>query len=853
MIAGSLEIDLRANLARLSQDMSQAKGMVGSAMKGIESAVSSAKTALAGLGVGLSIGYFAALIRGSIDALDHLNDLSKATKIAASDLSGLQLAAKQSGGDLDGAAAAINKLSQNIGKEPEKFRLLGVTAKEPLEAFKQLADAFTAIRDPQLRAAVGAEALGKSWQAAAPLLEEGGKRIGEMIARGKQLSGVTDEAVKKADEFNDKLAELKTASGKAGTTLASDLVGPLTEITNAVIQAQVESGKLAAAWTLLGGVAALIIGDTEAQKTKQRIKEITGEIELARRLLTQSRPMQAGPVEKALFGFLMPEIKFGEEAVAKLKETIKELEREKQKLEGIKVELSKAALAQNQRELNRIESFGPNADANASAFLRGEVDAEKIAVARAKIALEARKDLFDKQKQVAELEYKDGLTSLDTYYTQREEMIQRKRQAEMAGIAQQIKAQQDIENKPGAKAEERTAAQIKILELTAEQRKADWNATMEYTALQFEKKKALLDFHMAANKAIVDTLKQEEEARERSEELLSSRGAQFSQDAQDAGFQKQLLEGELAALRTLGPEYGEISSRTKAYHIQRELLNKLRQLDNDELREEIRLNGLNLSEMDLAIAKERLYQQTRERRAQIPDEIRDQVELQSKINDTRQVAETMQGAFVDGWRTFREEVRKSGNVLDALGKGAERFAMRVVSAIEEIQAKNLAAAIMGQGSGGAGGFFGSLLKMFGMSGGGAASSSFSSSGTSEGIALAISTAHTGGIVGGLTDSRMIDPRVFDGAPRFHRGGLMSGEVPVIAKDTEGIFTAEQMRALAPAGDRGNVVNLYPTINIDSRTDAAVIRQEVNRGMAQAIASIPDKTRRGGSYRKAVRG
>jgi hypothetical protein len=46
----------------------------------------------------------------------------------------------------------------------------------------------------------------------------------------------------------------------------------------------------------------------------------------------------------------------------------------------------------------------------------------------------------------------------------------------------------------------------------------------------------------------------------------------------------------------------------------------------------------------------------------------------------------------------------------------------------------------------------------------------------------------------------------------HTGGLVSGEVPVIAKAGEGIFTPSQMKALAPAGSGGgnhvqvNVVN-----------------------------------------------
>ena len=121
MIAGSLEIQMMANLARLQSDMDSAKRMVGSATSQIEQAAAKATAALAGLGIGLGAVQFVSMIRGSIDAADKLNDLSKSTGLAIETLSGLKLASKQSGADLDGTAASINKLSVNIGKNSEKF------------------------------------------------------------------------------------------------------------------------------------------------------------------------------------------------------------------------------------------------------------------------------------------------------------------------------------------------------------------------------------------------------------------------------------------------------------------------------------------------------------------------------------------------------------------------------------------------------------------------------------------------------------------------------------------------------------------------------------------------------------
>ena len=123
-VAGALEIQLLANLARLQADMTQAKGMVAGTMRDISNAVDQAKSALAGLGLTLTAGGLALIAKNAIDAADAMNDLSKTTGIAVEKLAGLRLASKMSGGDLDGIANSINKLSQNIGKSGEKFAAL---------------------------------------------------------------------------------------------------------------------------------------------------------------------------------------------------------------------------------------------------------------------------------------------------------------------------------------------------------------------------------------------------------------------------------------------------------------------------------------------------------------------------------------------------------------------------------------------------------------------------------------------------------------------------------------------------------------------------------------------------------
>ncbi len=237
MIAGTLEIQMLANMARLQADMTQAKNMVGGAMKNIESAVASAKSALGALGVGLSIGYFASLIKGSIAAMDHLHDLSKSTSITIENLSGLSLLAKQTGTDLDGLAKGINRMSVEMGKDPEKFRALGVTAKDNTKAFMQLADIFNSLTDVQQRNALAQAIFSKSWAELAPALSEGSRGIGDAITKGKTLSKITEEMTKKADELNDKWAELVGTGGMLNS-IVGKMLDPLLSITNQMIAAR---------------------------------------------------------------------------------------------------------------------------------------------------------------------------------------------------------------------------------------------------------------------------------------------------------------------------------------------------------------------------------------------------------------------------------------------------------------------------------------------------------------------------------------------------------------------------------------------------------------------------------------
>jgi len=104
-------------------------------------------------------------------------------------------------------------------------------------------------------------------------------------------------------------------------------------------------------------------------------------------------------------------------------------------------------------------------------------------------------------------------------------------------------------------------------------------------------------------------------------------------------------------------------------------------------------------------------------------------------------------------------------------------------------------------------------------------------------------AHNGGVVGVTPLAhRPVDPAVFENAPRFHSGGLVSGEVPIVAKRGEVIGWPEQMREAFESEVVVQVIDqrtggARPEVSNERGPDGrrivrVLIRDEVNRGIAQ---------------------
>lgn len=272
---GQILIEMAANLARLKKDMDDATRLVGSAMGKIQKSADTAMRALGALGIGLSAGAFASWIKGAIDAIDRLNDISAATGITVTKLAGLEYAAKLSGTSLDSVTQASNKLQLSLTTNNAALAKVGVTAQDPVEALAQLADVYSATEGQANKAAVASLALGKSWQSIAGVLAQGGDGLRRLIAEGQALSGVTQETADDAGKFNDEMDKLGTRLN----ALALNIAGPILDVFSEFIDELNEGTKAAGGFwkaiAMFGTTNPFLSLEENVAKYRKEVEELT--------------------------------------------------------------------------------------------------------------------------------------------------------------------------------------------------------------------------------------------------------------------------------------------------------------------------------------------------------------------------------------------------------------------------------------------------------------------------------------------------------------------------------------------------------------------------------------------------
>lgn len=243
-IVSDIEIRLMANIARLQQDMDQARQAVNSSMSSIRDAANSAGKALGALAVGFAAGAFAGWIKGAIDATDAVSDISQRTGVAIKDIAGLQMWFQKGGNEAGVFESTMVKLSKKIGEGGAEFEKLGIKTRDAngairsnVEVLMDSADAFAAMEDGTAKTALAVDLFGKSGAELIPLLNEGSDGLREMNDMAERLGLTFDEkTVDAAGDFNDTLDFMAAASQGVARQVAAQLLPSLNAVTESMFE-----------------------------------------------------------------------------------------------------------------------------------------------------------------------------------------------------------------------------------------------------------------------------------------------------------------------------------------------------------------------------------------------------------------------------------------------------------------------------------------------------------------------------------------------------------------------------------------------------------------------------------------
>lgn len=267
---------IRNNLGRLGDETRRVQGL------------------LAGLGVSLTLGAFAALVKGAIDSADELNKLSQKIGISVEALSTLQFAAQLSDVGLDTLKTGLKGLSANLtearsglGEGAALFQALSISVEDTAGNLKssdtillEIADRFASFEDGATKTALAVKLFGKSGMDMIPFLNQGSSGIRALMQEAERLGlKLSTETAQAAEAFNDNLTALKASTSGLGITLATELLAPLRVVTDAIREGQGEATGFAA---ILGGAlkttleAILVLGVNVAYVFKSMGTEIGG-------------------------------------------------------------------------------------------------------------------------------------------------------------------------------------------------------------------------------------------------------------------------------------------------------------------------------------------------------------------------------------------------------------------------------------------------------------------------------------------------------------------------------------------------------------------------------------------------
>ncbi len=279
-----LQIEIAANVARLTEDFSRAKSEVTRSMSsiqrdvkehldGVQESLKSMKEMVEAMGIAMLAEHLVEAAKSAAEFGEQIEHATQKTGMSVQSIQELGFAARMSDVDFQSFSVGLEHLSramleaqQGSLQTASAFQSVGLSAQQLKgmkieDVLKVVADKFHDTKDGAAKTALAMQLFGRSGAELIPLLDRGSEGMDALKQKAKQLGIVmSDEAVKQSAEFADQMKELSASAEATTRNLMGELMPALNQIVNAFLQGSSDGGVLKEMFHQIGEGAVWLTG-----------------------------------------------------------------------------------------------------------------------------------------------------------------------------------------------------------------------------------------------------------------------------------------------------------------------------------------------------------------------------------------------------------------------------------------------------------------------------------------------------------------------------------------------------------------------------------------------------------------
>ncbi len=247
------------------------------------------------LAAALGVGMFAAMLKESLSAADHMGKMAQSVGVSVESLSRLSLSAKLSDVDMDSLAKSMGKLDKNIveasqgtGMAASAFDYLGIHVRDAHghlknsdEVMKEVADKFAGLQDGAGKTTLSMAIFGKAGQEMIPMLNKGSGELKQNAEMAEKLGlALSTQTAAAAEEVNDRFALMGQASKGLVNHAMVELLPTIQKISALFIDNATDADNLKNKFAMLdAGIKSLVtVGITVKDVFEQIGKALGGTV-----------------------------------------------------------------------------------------------------------------------------------------------------------------------------------------------------------------------------------------------------------------------------------------------------------------------------------------------------------------------------------------------------------------------------------------------------------------------------------------------------------------------------------------------------------------------------------------------